>query len=365
MADNGIGSAFALNRKALCPLEARGVQTMKPIQPSAVSHDEARQPWSWRSWILSLMMIAALIGAVLHWSEVENFARIAASARPEWLALALLLQLSTYASVAAGWAMVLSRAGHPQPLKKLMGIAVTKLFADQAFPSAGLGGNILLVDQLRQLGVPRGSAVATLLISMIGYYAAFASFALITLVLLWLHYKATPLVAGMVTLFLLVAVAIPSLALWLRRRGSEPLPKSIEHIAIIRSLLEAVADAPSHLMKDLVLLAKVAGFNGLIFLIDAATLLMCLHALGETPAFSTAIIALILALIVVTLGPVPLGLGSFEASTTATLHHLGIPIATAFTATMLFRILVMWLPMIPGLVLMRHSIKRSRTSQSR
>jgi glycosyltransferase 2 family protein len=335
---------------------------MKPIQSSAAPF-EARQPWSWRSWIFSLMMIAALIGAVLRWSEVENFARIAAKARPEWLALALLLQLSTYASVAAGWASVLRSAGHPQPLKKLMGIAITKLFADQAFPSAGMGGNILLVDQLKHLGVPRGSAVATLLISIIGFYVAFASFAVISLILLWLHDKATPLMAGMVTLFLLVAIAIPSLALWLRRRGSEPLPKSIEHVAIIRSLLEAVADAPSHLMKDRFLLAKVAGYNGLVFLIDAATLLICLHALGEAPAFSTAIIALILASIVVTLGPVPLGLGSFEASSTATLHLLGIPIATAFTATMLFRILIMWLPMIPGLVLMRHSVARPKQAR--
>ncbi len=99
---------------------------------------------------------------------------------------------------------------------------MTKLFADQALPSAGMGGNVLLVDQLRGIGVERGTAVAALIISMIGFYAAYALFAIIMLVLLWFHDRATPLMAGLVTLFLCVALAIPSLALWLRNRGSEP-----------------------------------------------------------------------------------------------------------------------------------------------
>lgn len=47
-----------------------------------------------------------------------------------------------------------------------------------------MGGNVLLVDQLRGLGVVRGTAVAALLLSMIGFYAAYALFALAMLVLL-------------------------------------------------------------------------------------------------------------------------------------------------------------------------------------
>jgi hypothetical protein len=47
-----------------------------------------------------------------------------------------------------------------------------KLFADHVIPSAGIGGNVLLIDRLTALGAPRGAAVATLLVSLIGYYAA-------------------------------------------------------------------------------------------------------------------------------------------------------------------------------------------------
>ncbi|AHE53610.1 MULTISPECIES: lysylphosphatidylglycerol synthase transmembrane domain-containing protein [Sphingomonadaceae] len=313
---------------------------------------------AWRPWFLGIILVAALVGAVLHFGEIENFGRLVARANLFWLALAVLFQLSTYASVAAGWAVVLRCAGTPRPLPRLMRIALTKLFADQAVPSAGMGGNVLLVDQLVRLRVPRGTAVAALLVSMIGYYAAFAFFAIVMLVLLWLHDKATPLMAGAVTTFLLVALAIPSLALWLRHRGSQPLSPRLERVGVVRNLLEIVGQAPTDLIGDRQLLVRVTGFNGAVFLADAATLWASLNALGEPAAFGTGFIALIMASIIVTLGPIPLGLGSFEATSIATLGLLGVPIETAFAATMLLRILTLWLPLLPGLITMRSALKR-------
>jgi uncharacterized membrane protein YbhN (UPF0104 family) len=219
-----------------------------------------------------------------------------------------------------------------------------------------MGGNVLLVDQLAALGVARGTAVAALLLSMIGYYAAYAPLALIMLLLLWLHDKATALMAGLVTLFLMVALAIPSLALWLRHQGRRPLSPRLESIGIVRHLLETVGQAPSELIADRALVLRVAGCNSLIFLADAATLYACLLAFDQPVGFGTAFIALIMASIVVTLGPIPLGLGSFEVASTATLHLLSVPVEAAFAATMLFRLLTLWLPLLPGLFLMRSAL---------
>ncbi|WP_404477651.1 lysylphosphatidylglycerol synthase transmembrane domain-containing protein [Novosphingobium sp. BL-52-GroH] len=328
------------------------------MSSNADGANAAKPSGAWRSWLLGIILVAALVGAVLRFGEIENFARLIARANPLWFALAVLFQLSTYAGVAAGWATVLHSAGTPRPLPRLMRIAITKLFADQAVPSAGMGGNVLLVDQLVRLRVPRGTAVAALLVSMIGYYAAFAFFAVAMLVLLWLHDKATPLMAGVVTTFLLVALAIPSLALWLRHRGSQPLSPRLERMGVVRNLFEIVGQAPAKLIGDRQLLVRVTGFNGWVFLADAATLWACLHALGEPASFGTGFIALIMASIVVTLGPIPLGLGSFEATSTATLGLLRVPIETAFAATMLLRILTLWLPLLPGLLMMRSALKR-------
>ncbi|AMK26262.1 MULTISPECIES: lysylphosphatidylglycerol synthase transmembrane domain-containing protein [Sphingobium] len=319
----------------------------------------------WRSWFLAILAAAGLIAAVAHWGEVRGFAALLREAEPGWIGLALVLQLTTYASVAGGWAAVLHRARTPQPLRPLMRIALTKLFADQVLPSAGMGGNVLLVDQLRSLGVPKGTAVAALLLSMIGFYAAYALFALVMLMLLWVHDRATPLMAGTVTVFLLVALAIPSLALWLRRRASGPLPHWIEQIGLVRRLLETVAQAPTVLLRDRPLILAVTGCNAMIFLADAGTLYACLHSLGEQAAFGTAFIALIMASVIATLGPIPLGLGSFEATSVAMLHLLGVALEAAFAATMLLRLFTLWLPLVPGMVMMRGIAKKEPADSRR
>ncbi|WP_395336685.1 lysylphosphatidylglycerol synthase transmembrane domain-containing protein [Novosphingobium sp. BL-8H] len=318
-----------------------------------MSDQHGRPAGAWRSWFFGIVVIAALVGTVAHWGEVTAFGTLIHQARPGWLGLAIAFQISTYASLALGWSQVLAAAGTPRKLAELMRIAITKLFADQVLPSAGMGGNVLLVDQLRGIGVARGAAVAALLISMIGFYAAYAFFAVVMLALLWRHDHATPIVAGLVTVFLCVAVAIPGLALWLRDKGSKRPPEIVEKIGFARKLLETVAQAPDYLLRNHALLVRVTFCNAMIFLADAGTLFACLRALGTSPGFSTCFIAVIMASIVVTLGPIPLGLGTFEATSTATLHLLGVPFEAAFAGTMMFRVLTLWLPLVPGMVLMR------------
>ena len=308
----------------------------------------------WRGWFTGIVIAAALLGAVLHWGELANFMVLIRRAEPGWLIAAVLLQLSTYAAVALGWRLVIIRAeGRRYGMMPLIRIALSKLFADQALPTAGMGGNVLLVDQLTALGAARGTAVAALLISMLGFYASYMLFALGTLFLLWLHGRATPLMVGLVTSFILVAVTIPTLALWLRARGSKPLPPAIEKIRPIQSLLETVGQAPARLLRDRALLLRLTACNAAVFAADSATLYACLRSLGIDPAFATPLIAFILASITATLGPIPLGLGSFELVATSTLHMLGISFEAAVAATLMLRVLTLWIPLLPGMALMR------------
>ncbi|MBL8138998.1 MAG: flippase-like domain-containing protein [Acidobacteria bacterium] len=49
-----------------------------------------------------------------------------------------------------------------------------------------------------------------------------------------------------------------------------------------------------------------------------------------------------------TVGIVPGGLGTFEATSVLMLRMLGIDVAVALSATLLFRGFSFWLPMVPG-----------------
>ena len=61
----------------------------------------------------------------------------------------------------------------------------------------------------------------------------------------------------------------------------------------------------------------------------------------------------IVASMAASLGPIPLGLGAFEAICIAMLRSIGVPLEAALTATPLLRGLTLWAPMAPGLWLAR------------
>jgi uncharacterized protein (TIRG00374 family) len=321
---------------------------------------EAKRGGGWQRWALALILIAAIAGAALHFGQLRQFGLLLRKARPIWLLAAFGLQMLTYIFVAAGWYVVLKAGESKLSMRRLFGLALAKLFTDQAVPAAGMGGNVLMVDRLIACGIPRGNAAAALILSMIGYYAGFALMGVIALILLWHHHKATLLLGGTVSLFLVVAFAIPAFALWLRRRGRRPLPHWMARIGPLRRMMETVGEAPSDLLRDRMLLAKVAVLNGLVLLADAATLAVCLRALGSPQPFSTAYIAMIIAQIAVTLGPVPLGLGAFEGASTAMLRLLGVPFEAALAATLLLRGFTLWLPLLPGLIATRRMARWGR-----
>ena len=69
-----------------------------------------------------------------------------------------------------------------------------------------------------------------------------------------------------------------------------------------------------------------------------------------------ALVSFMIASMTATLGPIPLGLGTFEAGCVGMLVLLGVAVEPALAATLLLRGLTFWLPMIPGLWLARHEI---------
>ena len=316
---------------------------------------------NWRNWLLAALLVAGLILAALHWGDVKTFGALLAHAQPLWLGIAALLQLGTYSGLAAQWWLTLRRARTPQPLAELLRLTLAKYFADQVVPTAGMSGNVVLVDRLVRLGVPRGNALAALLLQVMAYYCSYAIGALIVLVVLWWKSRMSLLLGGAVLLFLIVAGGIPALILWFHRRGQEKMPKWLTRWSKARDFFKLAGEAPARLIRDPQLIASLSLLNGLVFLADAATMQSCLLALGLHAPLSTGYIAFMMASIAVILGPVPMGLGSFEAVSIAMLRLFGVPFEGALSATLLFRGFTLWLPLLPGGLLLRKELKPAAT----
>jgi uncharacterized membrane protein YbhN (UPF0104 family) len=55
-----------------------------------------------------------------------------------------------------------------------------------------------------------------------------------------------------------------------------------------------------------------------------------------------------------------MGLGSFEAVSIAMLRLFGVPFEAALSATLLFRGFTLWLPLLPGGLLLRKALNPAR-----
>lgn len=61
----------------------------------------------WVSWFFGLCLLAAVVMFATHHSQEMAFAQLMLQARPEWLLVALLLQMGTYITDARIWQRVL------------------------------------------------------------------------------------------------------------------------------------------------------------------------------------------------------------------------------------------------------------------
>lgn len=313
---------------------------------------------NWRAWLLAVLLLAGVVIAVLHWGDVKKFVDLVAHSRPLWLLAAVAAQLLTYCALAVEWAIVLRAGKCRAPFGKLLGLTVAKHFADQMVPTAGMSGNVVVVDRLQAIGASRAVALATLIMTIIAYYASYGVVSLIALVLLRIHGHSNWVVVGLIAASIGLSAAVPALALWLQRKGAKAIPKWLRRIRTVCELFEMVKEAPTGLVRNLRLIGLLTLLNGSVFLLDGLTMQLCLIALGLYVPFSAVFSAFIIASIVVTLGPIPMGLGSFEAVSIGMLRTMGVPFEAALSATLLFRGYTLWVPLIPGMFAARRQLKQ-------
>lgn len=315
-------------------------------------------------WLAAVAMgalaLAVGVAVVAHLGDVERFVALAVGFNRRLLALAALLQLATYACVALVWWLTLRPGGHTPTFGSLMQLSVAKLFTEQAVPAGGVSGTTFLLAALRRRGLPPRLCADTVVTTLVSYYAAYLAMALVGLGLLAAHHAATKWLVTLTALFAVVAIAIPGGAAWVLRRGRRRVPRLLRRAAGITAWLRELRAAPGSGPIRPVLFAQTFAVQLGVFLLDAATLLVLLAALGEPVEVSTALPAFIVASMVATLGLVPLGLGTFEASCVAMLHTLGVSLEGAVSAALLLRGLTTWLPMLPGVWLVRRELAARR-----
>jgi Mg2+-importing ATPase len=118
-------------------------------------------------------------------------------------------------------------------------------------------------------------------------------------------------------------------------------------------VLSLLGQADPTLARSLPLIFKSLLFQLAIVLLDATTVWILIRSLGEAASPAGVFASFMVSTLLRTISIVPGGLGIFEAASVVTLKLAGVAVPVALAATLLFRGLSFWLPMLPGLAFSR------------
>lgn len=299
--------------------------------------------------IMGVLTLAAVIIVVINLGEIGAFAKHAAQAQPSWLVLAAASQLATYLCIVFVWRLVLVRIYHAKSILNLFPLAIAKLFADQALPSGGVSGALFFFHALGQRGVPRQQAFATFVFTTVGFFSAFLFATIISLISLSVVGGGgiTTLAIG-AALFFLVILLLVVLMTMINFLHPIFMRDWFLRIPGMSGAIKLSSTAIKQIMSDPGLVVKATAILFFVRLLDGFTLFVVFMAIGQPAAYGICFVGVVIGSLTATIGPIPMGLGTFEAGMIASLAVFGVPVEAALTATLLYRGLSLWLPLIPG-----------------
>ncbi len=315
-------------------------------------HEESssgRSPVRRWQWIAALLVFGALVAIASKRAEPRRFAVLLERAEPAWLLAIVALQIITYACLVHVWSWVIRRVNGkaPSPLS-LVGLALAELFTDQALPSGGIGGTVLVVSALDRQGISRAAAGAAVAVSQFGQYAAQIVVVAAGLVVLALEHHLGKVTTSIGVVALLAAIATPVVIITIAATSLDRIPARLRRFKVIETLRSSFADAPRDVIFDSWVIARATLWRMLILLCDGATVAAALASIGHPLALQDVCIVSVIASTAASVTFLPGGLGSYEALLIALLMALGAPLEAAAPATLLMRGFSFWLPMLPG-----------------
>ncbi len=328
-----------------------------------MSRSRNQQARNWMPWLVGMAALTTVVTLGLRFSEGRAFLEIAARAQPGWLLVGAVLQAGTYVTEGAIWFVISATATSRLRFGTTTRISLAKLFVDQALPSAGLSGSMVTVSALRAHGVPRRTVAAAIGLECAGFHSAHAMALSAALVLGLSLGRVNPLLMVGAVLFVLVSISA-AVGIVVVAGGAWRPWVWVRRITPISRLLKFLKGANRRLVRSPRLLAVTIGLQLLIIALDTATMLAVIRSLGATVPTAGVFLSFMTSSLLRTVGVVPGGLGTFDASSLVTLRMAGATLPVALSATLLFRGLSYWLPLLPGLWYARRLTKRQDVTAS-
>ncbi|NUP44066.1 MAG: TIGR00374 family protein [Streptomyces sp.] len=326
------------------PRRGAGLYQSAPPPQGATSQNGAADERRPVAAVAAFVLTAAAIGlAALHWPVLRSGIDRLTAADPGWLLLAALLTLLTWACAALAQQGAVREA---LPAGRLVTVQFAASAANHLLP-AGLGAGAVNLRFLMRSGLAPGRAATALAVkSTAGAVVRIALMAVLALACPGV--LRLPSVGGPKLLVgaLVAAAAVPVAVLLVRRTR------------LRRALACAVADVRA-VHENPRRAAALWGGSLAFAALHTAVVIAVVHALDVPLPAGRIALAYLAASSAAVLLPTPGGLGSLDAALAWALTTAGAPASVSVSAVLGYRLLTVWLPLVPGLLVLA-GLVRSR-----
>lgn len=293
------------------------------------------------------VLIVVLVG-VFVWHQRAELTQAIAELRLadwRWLALVVISALFMHGFLTQTLSSVLLRIGRRIPfIPALMTHAEREMVAT-VMPVGGAASFVTLVSRFGVYGVTRNdAALATMLYSAVGHLS-FIVFAIPAMALLIARHNATtPVLIGAASVLVIAILVLALLVALLRGRR---FPERVE--ARLPSFVQEFRETAESTTVSARSLLVPFSLSLTADLFGVLSMWAALHAVRTDATLVTALFAYTVSTMLQIAAPVFQGLGIVEVSVIYLLERLGIPLPQAIGATLLYRFVDVWLPVVLGI----------------
>lgn len=330
---------------------------------------------------MSLALLAGLVFS--RRQDLAEASGVLATATPLPCLVAIGLAVTGVVNRAGQYRSAHRVAAVPTSVREMLRISAAGYALNKVVKTGGVGGVALFVRNGRRRGQPAGSVLAACVVNSLGSQVGMLAVTTIALIALTVG-SSTPgawtvvaggallvLLAGLLTIVLVVLRSQALADRWyprpfaLARRASAklgmngPADPDPDHLDRFFEMVDTVRNDPAAFLP-------VLGHAIASKLIGAGTLAAALLAVGADIDPGAVLVVYVLALAAAATTILPGGLGAVEATMTLALASYGVPTTTALAATIIFRLLDLWVPVLLGLLaapgLDRSAVRANRRS---
>lgn len=306
-----------------------------------------------------LIFIGLSTFALVHFDEAHKFLLLTRDASPNWLLLAVVVQVLTYISAGMLWWAIAKRDGYHLRLGDLFILSLEQLGIDQVIPSGGIAGNTLVYKTMRRFGLPTALAIKVNIVDILAFHISYSISTLLAVLVFWLHGGVPAIVSGLVSAYFVISGVITGLIVLLVFKKIKRLPNFVYKRRQVRAFMDEFSSISAGNILSPTLLSKATFLRALVFILDGLTLWLVMQAIGAPVLFTVAFTALVLGSIAGTVTFMPGGVGGFEVACVGALVLFGVEAEAAIAGTILLRGLTLWIPLVPGLILVHKEITRA------